>query len=353
MKTNALIRSLSLTAVLAAWSVSVVAQDAPQLILNPETVDEKTIDIDSDQTKPVRIDPVTGDVRLFTDPPDACAGSSDATQSCEDAGVTVDINSLTLDGSSDASVIAGKSVAIAWNTRGAYTCTGSGLSGTTWNGGKSPAGSQSKSVSTGNLELGDYIVRLTCSNGPVTQSATAALSIIEGEVGFCEQEGRVPGDNIGQDTSIIFNSSTPTRTWAETFGHQFPKASKRDIAIGRFQYAALKFNTGDFNGSTFGKVTMTTPSGQFGAAVNSGTRLITFSRCPGDFSNKVDPGCRTTAAPQWEKVDSGSTAKCHLEPNTDYWMNIVYTKQPDLLPINWSCNDGTKPCGNIMDPLSD
>ncbi|NKI35082.1 hypothetical protein HFP89_07875 [Wenzhouxiangella sp. XN79A] len=297
----------------------------------------------------VLLDPLSGNITATPLDPAACSATTD----CSD--VQVSITSFNV---SPSTVTQGQTTNFGWNGRGAWECQGAGLPATTWNGTKLPAGNQA--VSTAALSPDTYTVTLECSNGPVTDTADVSLTVIPGGGGgggvpaFCVDDGRVPPAGLTQDTAIIDGSSTVTQTWLQLFGQDFPQGNGRDTAIQRDRYASLQFDTDGLATGVSGRVTFDVLQ----TFVPSGQKIVTLSQCPGDFTDLNDNNCKRflgQGSVRWA-INSGGGFDCVLQPNTTYYLNILYTDNDDAPYDDWACTGASNPttatqCGDIINSL--
>ena len=320
---------------------AMVAWAQPSIILDTSPTDTE---IELANGSEVTIDPISGDIFAIPADPSACTG----TGSCDD--VQVDITSFT---ASPTTVNQGQSVNFNWNARGGWSCDGSGLDGTTWNGsGKLPVGSQS--VSIGQLAVGSYTAVLNCSNGPVSDQLSRQITVqMNGTVDpQCAAQGRVPPLGLTRDTAI--KSSGPsnqdqagnTELWEEFFGDPFPNTATTFWKIGRNQYAALEFTTAGVPAGLIGQIELTNAQG----STRFGPKLVTISECPGDFTTQVGDGCRrevVNGSIRWSTVTS-IIGRCTLQPNTTYYLNVMHTESPNSNPIPWQCDPPSQqPCSDL------
>ncbi|MFT3765116.1 MAG: hypothetical protein QM820_06320 [Minicystis sp.] len=82
------------------------------------------------------------------------------------------------------------------------------------------------------------------------------------------------------------------------------------------------------------------------AALPSAWSYLSISRCPGDFSSTVD-ACHLAGGAVgslgWEIGSNTAPTYCHLEPNTTYYLNILFGTKAD--PAVPSCPEGV--CGHV------
>lgn len=117
-------------------------------------------------------------------------------------------------------------------------------------------------------------------------------------------------------------------------------------------YAAFEFTTPlDLNGTHTGAFTA-----EVYALVAAGTRLMSISDCPGDFdAGRLDSRCiLSRSGPEtlrWQGADD--SFRCPLEPDTTYYLNILYSNDQPGTPMNqigWDCSDPIA-CGNLITPV--
>ena len=339
------LRMLSVV-LLGALTANAVAQ-SQSIILNTQPTPTEIELLDGTD---VNLDPLSGDITATPLDPEACSAVAD----CSDVQVAITGFSV-----SPSTVTQGQTATFSWNGRGAWECEGTGLAGTTWNGTKLPSGSQG--VSTAAVTPDTYTVGLTCSNGPVIDTANVTLTVNESGGGggggvpqFCINDGRVPPAGLDQDTAIIDGSNTTTRTWLQLFGQEFPDGNGRDTAIQRDRYASLEFDTTGISSGTSGRLTFDVLQ----TFVPSGQKIVTLSQCPGDFTDLNDANCKRfvgQGSVRWA-VNSGGGFDCILEPNTTYYLNILYTDNDDPPYDDWACTGASNPtaasqCGDIINTL--
>lgn len=331
---------------LGALTANAVAQ-SQSIILNTSPTPTEVELLDGTD---VNLDPLTGNLTATPLDPNACSATTDCTD------VQVSVESFVV---SPSTVNQGQNVQFSWSARGAWECQGSGLPGTTWNGTKAPSGSQF--VSTAAVTPDTYTVTLDCNNGPVTDSRTANVTVETGGGGggggvpqFCFDEGRVPPAGLTQDTQLIVGSSQVTETWQQAFGNAFPNGNERDMSILNDRYASLEFTVPPQNGTT-GRVTFDALQ----TFISSGSKIVTISECPGDFTSFNNNCSRfiSQSAIRWA-IGSGGGFDCVLTPNTTYYLNILYTGNDDPPYNDWSCTGSGNPdfaseCGDIVKPLLD
>jgi hypothetical protein len=92
-----------------------------------------------------------------------------------------------------------------------------------------------------------------------------------------------------------------------------------------------------------------------------GPKLMTLSRCPGDFDRaaieaEMGPDCyervENLTTLRWKRAGT-SGRRCALEPGRTYYLNVFYTMDPAGTPpaeLRWSCHEDEDAarCGNLM-----
>jgi hypothetical protein len=201
-------------------------------------------------------------------------------------------------------VISGDSVTVEWSVENGVSCTSGGKKIPWRNQVPEPnSGSRSFNMTTGTW---DFI--LTCSDASGgTDSKTVFVEVVE----------NTQTSNCPSSTPISGNVTS----WKGMFGVDFPMPiyiSLRYLAVPRFGYSSIKFNTKNF-----------VDSGKFSSIASTqtaGIRLATLTECPGDFSASVPDSCRyiwgSGGGLKWQ---TDGTPGCALEPNKDYYFNITYT----------------------------
>lgn len=332
---------------------------------------ELTIQIPDDDPLPVplapgsvvAIDPATGNLTATTTDEFACLQSD---INCKVSLDTADGSFFNINNSSSSlEILENSSVIINWAARGAWECRGTGdLVGTTWNvSGKLPFGSES--VSLVGLTPGAYSVGLSCENGSVESVLIDPVVIEIVPSGIVIPQGclgRQPNNTTAATACRNGSASTDCSSYASLFGGDFPGTQAgKEFFQPRGTYTALRFDTNNLNANT-GTLDFASP--QFGSRT-SGPRIITISKCPGDFDKiKIDgemgPGCYQRTDPalgdlKW--VREGQTGgTCSLPVGGEFYYNIFYTTQPaGTLPseLEWICgaNSTAIQCENNASPL--
>lgn len=362
LKSTTSILFAGLLAGMALNSSQALAQNNKQLIL--QTQPEPTV---VELEGSVQIDGI-GNILVTPADAEICT----ATGSCE--GVEVVVDSFTVNGQDSAvSVNQGQNLNFRWSSRGAWACDGTGLSG--WTGAnKSASHSSGVNVNTSNVPVGEYEVSLNCYNGSVLASTTPSITI---EINEADQGG--PPDP-GVPAMCSSRKSLPSNwnrltTGSNSCSYRFPvsglpggnsgvypdhdcrqfnKVFNRDW-IGRDttqraigapgsnggrHYVAMGFNSGDVPTSgPYSTITFNQPQT---SSLKLGFKQVSISRCPGDFDEpaiKADMGAgcivHTSAGgvvwggPHYK----GESNVCALDPNTDYYLNVIYTNQPIGTPV--------------------
>lgn len=270
------------------------------------------------------------------------------------------------------SVDRGTFLTVNWKAPGAFTCQATGLTGTTnWNNDTyEPFSNGNVTINTGSMpaldQAASYPMRLVCSNGPNLEQTRQLTVTIEPEVVIdppptqCENVDTLQeasGGVITRATDCLddINGEDCTDYTSVFGGTPFPGTEiQQRFRLFTNTYAAFEFTTpSDLNNTHFGLFTA-----EVYAGAAAGTRLMSISDCPGDFdAGRLDSQCiRSRSGPQsfgWTGSDEGT--RCPLEPDTRYYLNIIYSNdQPEETPmdqINWSCSDASA-CGNLITPIS-
>ena len=91
---------------------------------------------------------------------------------------------------------------------------------------------------------------------------------------------------------------------------------------------------------------------------NTGTKLVSISRCPGDFRPAEDPDCVQRLGPvsnlRWGFEDA--PFRCRIERDQRYYFNVLFTGD-ETLPAEWACNaapgDDPEDCAMLFNTLSE
>mgnify|MGYP005848623939 CR=1 FL=1 len=319
----------------------------------------------------VQIDPVTGNLRAQPQPGteawSACLGAGDSDTCRISIGNTFN--------ASEGSVSQGGSIQFSWDARGAWECvgfmeddTGNTVTSTTWDDDPSRLPAGSDDVGTANLDPGDYFAFLSCTNGPSSDLASVPFTVTDPNPDapdFCSTEGRVPPGGMIRDQAMLWDNQVPSQplddqtvAWDEFWFNQFPRGETTSFEIRPDHYGTLAFSTGTTPIGATGQITFETPQFSQGT-LSPGDKLVTISQCPGDFTDRMeDPECRKVIANsdmRW-KIGSSIEAdfRCTLRQNTTYFLNILYTADANVTPLQWGCTGGEtldSRCGNRADHL--
>jgi len=145
-------------------------------------------------------------------------------------------------------------------------------------------------------------------------------------------------------TSCVWQGGAPSpvadcRFYDQVWPSAWPSATvRRDLFVegdeGR-QFIAMEFDSGDIPFDHEGRLTQEVP--QFTGA-NAAAKMWSISRCPGDFNKELldaemGPGCIRASGVTDSFRYGGpsaaifeSTRDCSLQPNTRYFLNIVFTQ---------------------------
>jgi hypothetical protein len=248
---------------------------------------------------------------------------------------------------------------VSWSVTGATSCTGSAsLNGSSanllgWTDQTSATSPRSVTASA----AGSYVLSLTCSNtaGSVTsQNAT----VVVGPVDLTCPSAPLTRQTVGNiQYPPYIGTGQPTRQnvdltqWNNIWGHNtatdamaswpgLAGSSPVITAFGRTQYIAAKFHTTSTLSPTL--------SGFYKNVSNFGGTTIDMTISPtcGDFQ-PVRAGCiRSNVAPAdtgavyWRSA-SDTGFYCHLDPDTDYYLNI---RMSDPAAGNANCAAGNPTC---------
>lgn len=299
--------------------------------------------------KSILIDPVTGDLKVT---------SKDGALVCTSGTVNTSSPTISAVQISPASITEGQNstISVTYTTQKADSCTGTGsvglTSATDWATSQplqSPNGEAGFDPSF--LSAGTYDVGLRCTNANgETQATRATLQVNSGSADpTCTNNP--PPSGTSRDSAIIVGSGTLTQTYESIYG-TFPSSGNEDLDIISGQYAALKFNSGNPPAST-------AVGGQFslaeGGPATYGAWVVSISQCPGDFGPHLDQtDCRQwldrplTETFRWRYADHPMSGRCHLERNTDYYLNLIpATSMPAGGQPTPGCTSGTSRCGGV------
>ncbi len=294
---------------------------------------------------------ITPDGRIHATPTDPSACSDQENGQCEecDCGdVEVSLSAFSANNQATSlTVDRGQTVAFRWESRGAWSCEATG-DFPTWNGIDKPASStgSQQTVNTSSIEEGEYRAGLECFNGPV-RSAERDVNILvqEGNVTdptACPTSRQMPSP-WNQASACVFGSSADCTRLENVFGGDgsitsMSSGNIKNIVLNRneseSQYVALRFNTNGLGAAQEARFNVAYPQG---VTFNSARKMVTVSRCPGDFNLTElldDGGCRFTTFGglfQGGPIRIGgpvSGRNCSLEQNETYYLNILFTDSP-------------------------
>ena len=161
---------------------------------------------------------------------------------------------------------------------------------------------------------------------------------------------------------VLYGNASPTpmrfegRTdWLDALGMEFPRDTgiAKRIRTRRGEYAVLAFETFDVD-ATRGSLDTDNPQ----ITANTGTKLVSISRCPGDFRPAEDPDCVQRLGPvsnlRWGFEDA--PFRCRIERDQRYYFNVLFTGD-ETLPAEWACNaapgDDPEDCAMLFNTLSE
>jgi hypothetical protein len=361
---------LTLGCVLVMSSALAQTSGNRQLILktSPEdTVIELTGNVD-----------IRGDGNIEATPvdPEACSGS-DVVDPVDCDDVTVGGPTFRINGSTSATVVEGQDVSFSWESRGAWECqAGGNLPG--WDHAnlnpRSALDSRRTFSTTGLASETAYTASLVCSNGPVQSNngipQAVSLTVNQAEAPIEGCEGREPPAGwtrlttgtlschynngwVGSSNCLTWNPGVWNSSFLSTNG-----VTKR-LATGRQsnrEYIALEFNTNGMSSSRVGEWDI--ESG--GPGPKFERNIVTISTCPGDFNKTAidaETGCYVNlsnlAGLRWG--GPATSRACKLQPNTRYFVNILFTESANGTPTNMiephpNCTASGGGCGFVIAP---
>lgn len=349
-----------LVALTAICTPFAIAQTSAKIELRDQAGQTLTI-IDLLDSSSVTIDPLTGDLIAVPADSAVCSGSGE----CD---ATVSIESFSIN---PATVTQGGSFTATFDERGAFECSRTGLSGTTWNAGfQDPDTNVINVTIPSSIATGDYDLVLTCRNGISSPGALATLTrpvtITEPDASIpqeCIDQGRLAPSAWQQELNPLPNStSTVVSTWQQFFGNAFPGGGSNDMRVRPNRYLALAFNTA--SSAPSGRIAFSDLSGNV-VGVLTRPAIATMSACPGDFAPQQDLDCRqvrvgtNVPAFRWTRT-AGALFACDLPPNADYYFNVSYVStatQDELDPndLDWQCDPTapSTPCGHRLQTFTD
>mgnify|MGYP005848669517 CR=1 FL=1 len=349
----------SIPAILVLMPLAINAATAQnQTELEIQRPDDVPIVVPIDEQAPLTIDPETGNISLLAETGFTCGSGCDNVQvSMTDA----DGGQFLVNGDITVQVPENQSVAFQWASRGAFSCTGTGeLVGTEWNTQmRVPIGSAN--VGLQGLPPGTYLASIECSNGPALDArGPVTIEILPSELEIppgCE--GRQPGNATATASCIFGDDTVNCFAYQEVFGDSFPGRFRgREIETSANTYMAMKFSTAGLT-ATSGGWSFQTP--QFGSR-NTGAKQMSISTCPGDFdadavaadmgsSQCIAKTSGITPSVRWKQAGESGFG-CPLEPNREYWLNLIYTSDPvsnDSADVQYDCGgDPESSCSNLV-----
>ena len=252
---------------------------------------------------------------------DLDGGTISATTDCGGTTPVPPSVALTVSASN---VDVGNSINVGWTVSNADSCTTAGGFGN-WS--NTTVGNGSGSVSITMDQTGDYTFNLSCTGDDQTVTRSRSVSVTDPSTG-------------GGGNPVPTNCPDPlmpgqTVPFQSLFGDVWPEPNNNRIQINipRGEYIALKINTGDAAAvrASHGFI----ENSYYSASLYG--RVVQISQCPGDFSAEtVDDACRDSISISdeidWNLGPDSDRRTCDLEPNTDYYINMVfgYLSAPDV-----------------------
>lgn len=334
-----------------ALSGSIHSQTAPELVLNPGTPEELRLELSSQSS--VEIDPETGGLQV-------------SSVTVPDLGTGGEV-SVAPFSPSPSVVEQGQTFEVTVDTRGAWSCSRSGLPDSEWLESDAEPVNEVVSVRVDTSVAADvYTLQLECENGGTVASESAVLEVTEPP----EPDPDLPADcgNVplpaawSRDTTALAGDRfTSTLTWRDVYGNDFPSGSSENIGVDEDQFMALEFDPSTLRAGAQGSITFNSFASQPGGDIGNGTPTVSISRCPGDFREPVsDAPCRRVngTSINWT-TDPADGSRCSLDTSqTRYFINVVYAYERDESdPSTWfySCPDSSDPdrqnfpeCGSLM-----
>jgi len=249
------------------------------------------------------------------------------------------ITQFTVNGAASTTVDEGIDVNVAWDSSNTTSCTTGGTF-SPWAGLGTLDSSGQQLVSTTGLSNNDFTLTLTCSSDQGSDTIDDRVITVENSdvANACDNRPPIPGTRAN---SIVFNKDDNAFLYESVFDNTFPgSGNSQPVRLRNGFYVAMEFTTSAaLQPGAFGRVEIA-PMQPLpgGTATTSAQRLWSISACPGDFRQLMlgeDPGC-VQGGPNFTEqgafrfggsdfeVDDGV---CALEPNTTYFMNMLYTNQ--------------------------
>ena len=150
-------------------------------------------------------------------------------------------------------------------------------------------------------------------------------------------------------------------TWEGVWGVPFPGGNglPQRIGVGRFspnEYLAIGFSTEEFPQDKMMEIRQNSP----GSGVTPTRNLATISACPGNFNFDAvaeETGCVFDLTLMITRIRLGgidTSEDCRLEPDSDYYLNIIHTSSPLDTPVDEmesNCPPDTF-CGILYNPTT-
>jgi hypothetical protein len=324
---------------------------------------------------------ILGDGSIQATPVDleACSGEETvAPGSCED--VAVGAPAFRVNGGTSVTVTQGENITFSWNSRGAWDCqAGGNLPGWTHQDllPRSLDDGRRTFNTTGLASTTAYTPTLVCSNGPVQSNdgIVQAVSVTVNEpttapIEGCEERAAPPNwtrMSTGTMSCIYLSSwvsSADCRTWNPgVWSSDFVGTNgvTKRVAAGRIsgrEYIAMEINTNGMSLTKTGE--LAAESG--GSGPKFERNITTISTCPGDFDRNAimaETGCYLNldqlTSLRWG--GPSTTRSCKLQPNTRYFLNILFTESPNGTPTNEiqphsNCGGSAGACGFVVAPYN-
>ena len=361
------IRILPVTALVLALTPFSWATDSPKLIIQGTENTELDFALQQSDTMDVLPD---GSIVARIVEPAVCETGPGECPTCPDVcDATIGINQFEIRtggqtyGANDVITVShGATLAFRWRAPGAVSCSGSGASISAWTQVRDAITRNDVSVGTSGLpvpdELDTYNLTLTCRNGDSLTVQRSVTLRIEADQSTPEECVGVPSlaqanSTFTRATTIIANQSDPQdgTEFSAVWLAPFPGIGvQRQIRLLPNQYASIRFDTpSNLNSNSSGNFTI-----EMMAGYNTATRLMSISRCQGDFNPQTaGEACVRSLTGldnfRWEGVSHPT--RCVLQPGQQYYLNIVHSDSPAGTPLNQitpSCVPGSIGyCGNL------
>lgn len=293
-----------------------------------------------------------------------------STGSCE--GVTVSVTSFDSPSEQSGTITLneGSSFELTWRSSGATACQPAGdfqpwLNKVTLVPDSRDAISSSRTLSTtGAAASSPYELKLQCTNGTVSSTIDNAstLNLVVNDVvppspTSCDGREPIAGWQrltTGSLSCVNGDPSANCRNWDTVWPTSFLQTSNQTRPIltnksGKRQYVAIGLSTAEMSSTASGRFDIY-PANQ----VSKEQIIVTLSKCPGDFNPDQPSGCyfhHPFGNFKWRAPQSSNSAGCVLEPNSDYFLNILSSNSSNgTLPANIqpieSCEDSL--CGILI-----